>query len=721
MPKNPTVCRALAIMDSYHDFAKIQKLTAKDKAEAAAAAAEADETGDAVALPEEQNANAYVKAFRSMVIALLKQEGQAICAAKSTLDPASEPGKFYKAFCEFVGSGRKTGYEYIGMDLFFTHYFKSAPGLYIRKSERKKAAASIILASERSSAHTLSDDLSLPTETLRTRPGALTISVHTKSEASSKANRNLYQFLCKVYGTKRMQYFLDAEPIGPGELCAVDNKQPVAAGIFYNGIGRMYDPGNSAGILVNKAIIDKSARCDEVDGNPVAASAAVGGDSESSAAQLSRASRASLRTPPLKSVSPIGKAYKPAEISDKAKEALCYFSPARSYSLSKAGGELLFFDELIFSDKCPPNPRETEIVAVVGDNRVHLNSLRIVRLTNSQNGIRNYMIAAGKVVELAKSASKDSMTRQQRKKILKDVHSASYSIMLSAFRLSYDPNLWDGTKPIVSKTIGPNATEGKPYYTLGARDYSMALLDLKRSGDYGLVASAAAATRAMNPKDTVPIVITLDRMAAVYALYSGVACMYVMNYDKERHVKLFNFDKGSLAATEPLFTDTTAIPVSVLATRPMPAPEAPARAVAAGGAFAIGSPARAAAARPVTRASSRFAQVAAPAARPSTAPPRPSESARKFAPLRAPADRQNAPPPRVAVRAEPPEFAEAPDGAAAAPDPEFAKYANTRFPPFAKFADMLADLARGDPASAELLSPVNVLTYSFLHHYLRND
>jgi hypothetical protein len=196
-------------------------------------------------------------------------------------------------------------------------------------------------------------------------------------------------------------------------------------------------------------------------------------------------------------------------------------------------------------------------------------------------------------------------------------------------------------------------------------------------------------------------------MAVMYALYSGVACMYVLNLKLKsegrtgRFAKLFNYDQDSLAATMPSFSERRARPPA-----------------ATGGAFAIGSPARAAAARPVTRASSRFAPVAAPAARPSTAPSRPSESARRRAPALAPADRQNAaPPPRLAVRAEPPEFADA----LGAPDAEFAKYAKTSFPPFAKFADMLAKLARGDPDSAELLSPINMLTYSFLHHYLLDE
>jgi hypothetical protein len=184
--------------------------------------------------------------------------------------------------------------------------------------------------------------------------------------------------------------------------------------------------------------------------------------------------------------------------------------------------------------------------------------------------------------------------------------------------------------------------------------------------------------------------------------------MYVLNLKLKsegrtgRFAKLFNYDQDSLAATMPSFSERGARPRTAF-----------------GGAFAIGGPARAAAARPVTRMSSRFAPVAAPAARPSTAPARPSESARKFAPARAPADRQNAPP-RLAVRAEPPEFAEAPDGAVA-PDPEFAKYAKKRFPPFFAFADMLAKLARGNPDSAELLSPINMLTYSFLHHYLLDE
>jgi len=524
-----------------------------------------------------------------------------------------------------------------------------------------------------------------------------------KSSSNEATKAALYQFLKNAYNTERVQYYLDATSISPSDLCGLKQQgDTIARGIFYNGIGRMYDPGNSSGILASEDIIKNSARCDEVNGKQAKA-AAVGGDSQSRGPQPARPSQNIQNTPPINSGSISATVYKKGDIDAKAKEAQCYFSPAREYSLTKAAGELMFFDELIFRDKCPPNPTDTEIVAKVGSNSVNLKSIRIVRLKNTQNGIKNYMIAAGKVVEVAGSASKLSLTRDQRKKFLEDVHSAAYSIILGAFRLAYEPRSPDGTPPMVLTTTANN-----PYYSLSGRDYSKALLDLKRAGDYGLVAAAAAATTDMDPSDTVPVVITHDRMAVMYALYSGVACMYVLNLKLKsegrtgRFAKLFNYDQDSLAATMPSFSERGARPRTAF-----------------GGAFAIGGPARAAAARPVTRMSSRFAPVAAPAARPSTAPARPSESARKFAPARAPADRQNAPP-RLAVRAEPPEFAEAPDGAVA-PDPEFAKYAKKRFPPFFAFADMLAKLARGNPDSAELLSPINMLTYSFLHHYLLDE
>jgi hypothetical protein len=678
-------------MDSYHDFGKKPKATAEDQGERA----------------EVQNANKYVNAFHKMVGALLKEEGRAICQAVGVLDQTSSSYGFYNAFCEFVNKERRSGYEPVGMDLFFTHYFKSAAGLYIRKTERKNLAASIILATERSTAHTLSDDISLPTDTLRDRPGALTINIHKKSDTNSTVNRRLFRFLCKAYKTKRMQYFLDAEPIGPSELCGLDDNEPVAPGIFYNGIGRMYDPGNSSGILANDAIIRGSARCADVNGNSV--EAAVDGDSVAS----SRSTRASLSAnlPALKSDDLAAKAYKSAEIAEKAKEASCYFTPQRKYSLSKADGELLFFDTLVFGDKCPPNPGNTDIIASLGNKRVRMNSLRIVRLTSSQNGIRHYMIAAGRVLESANTPNRAVQTRQQRREILAALKGAAHDVILAAFRIAYD--LPDQANPTVSKT-----ENGHAYYALNARDYCMALLDIKRSGDYGLVAAAAAATLSLDPTKTVPIVVTLDRMAAVYALYRGVACMYVLNYDGKRHAKLFNFDNNSLTATEPIFADDSAIPASVLAWRP--APIQLAEPAAAGGAGALASPARPAA-RPVTRMSSRLQPVAPPIARPSTAPApaaafaaRPSESASRRAP---PAVTRG--PPAPAAPAAP---AALPAVAADdEPDAEFARYSAMRFPPFAKFADMLADIARGDPAAAELLSPVNMLTYSFLHHYLRNE
>ena len=681
MPKNPTVCRVLAILDSYHDFGRVSS-----------------------------GAAAQVQYFSNYVDELLKGEAQAICRQKGITETDAEPlskGKqqpnnFYEALGVHAYSSFLKDYEGFTMDLFSTHYFVGGKGLYVSKTDLKtgkatgkatgtatdsdKETSALISASDKRSAQDIIKNSALPATSSGSGRGAMTILVFNKDVKESDTKRKLYEFLCDAYRTKRMQYYLDAEPISPTDLCALgSDNAPVANGIFYNGIGRMYDPGNSSGIFVNDAILGKAASCDQANGN-----------SENDGRGLGLSPVQSAQSAPNMNLTPLvsekipskKRPYARAAIDALVNEAPCYFSPSRSYSLSKAEGELLFFDKLVFGDKCPPNPKTIDIIAVLGKKRVPLNSLSIVKLTNSQNGIKHYMAASGNVVKAAIKAKEGGISSNQRKKILTDIQTAAYRIILSAFRLAYEPRFQDGTKPIVSKT-----KEGNLHYTLGARDYSMALLDLKRSGDYGLVASAAAATLAMNSADTVPIVVTHDRMAAMYALYRGVACMYVLNKDG-RFVKIFNFDRDSLAAAMPRFSDAPA---------------------AAGGAFAIGSPARAAAARPVTRASSRFAPVAAPAARPSTAPVRPSESARRRAPALAPADRQNAPPPpRLAVRAEPPEFADAPG----APNPEFAK---TRFPPFAKFADMLADLARGDPDSAELLSPVNMLTYSFLHHYLRRS
>jgi hypothetical protein len=616
------------------------------------------------------------------------------------------------------------------MDLFFTHYFVGGTSLYVSKSNLKNATAapvaepaaaeanpapdttSMIASRERDTAYNISINAELPQKLADTDRGALTVSLFNKHDRYRDNNkRKLYSFLLNAYDTSRVQYYLDAAPISPSDLCALDqNSNPIAGGIFYNGIGRMYDPGNSSGIFVKEAILKKTASCDRANG----INDSTDGNAILSPVRTAQSAKSepNVDIPPLLSASATPsnkeKVYPANRINAKATEAPCYFSPERSYSLSKADGELLFFDKLIFGDKCPPKPKEIEITAVIGNKRVPLSGYRIVRMTSSQNGISSYMIAAGNVIE---AANKPVLSPNDRLKILSDLQKAGHSVILRAFRIAYEPKIKNGSKPLVSKT-----TKENQYYSLSARDYSMALLDIKRSGDYGLVSAAAAATLAMDPKDTVPIVVTLDRMAALYALYRGVACMYVVNLkDMPRYAKLFNFDQESLAATQPKDIGDSRIPERLLARRP--APEVPAPAPAAtGGAGALASPARPAA-RPVTRMSSRLQPVAPPVARPSTAPApaapfaaRPSDSASRRA--------------RPAVPRGPPAPAAPaalPAPAADAPDAEFARYSAMRFPPFARFADMLADIAGSDPEAAELLSPVNMLTYSFLHHYLRND
>ena len=74
------------------------------------------------------------------------------------------------------------------------------------------------------------------------------------------------------------------------------------------------------------------------------------------------------------------------------------------------------------------------------------------------------------------------------------------------------------------------------------------------------------------------------------------------------------------------------------------------------------------------------------------------------------------------VPAEEPPGPPGPPGPPALPGPpseaDIARYAKMVFPPFHDFVAALADLARDLPDADDLLSPPNLLTYSFLHNYL---
>ena len=702
----------MAIMDSYHDFGKIVKPTKKEKKEAEAAARAA---GEAL-IPEDINTTKYIKSFNEYITRLLAAAVGALCAAKGALISGSPASNFYK---EFAMAPLTTAYEEFSTDLFFGHYFTDTAGLYVTKGKRVTGdKPAIIVRSEKTRAHPglLSNDSSIPTESIRSYPGAITVKLHKKDDSTTESKRLLFEFLCNACGTKRIQYFLDAMAISPSDLCALDDaKQPVASGILYNGVGRMYDPGNSSRFAVDENVIRKSANCDLVNGNSAQAAVAsvVGGDSEA-AARTSRTSRTArgARTALTDNSLLISSGNSPesdnkvADIAKRIDEGTCYFTPQRSYKLSKADGELLLFDELIFGDKCPPNPKETVITAVLGDTKVPLNSLRIVKLKSSQNGIRHYMVASGKVIDYIRRSDRASVTRQQRRLILEELRQNAYDFMLGAFRISYDPMLLDEADPSILLT-----TKGAPYYALNARDYSLALLDIKRCGDYGLVAAAAAATNEMNPKETVPIVVTIDRMAAVYAAYRGVACLYVLN-SGGKHAKLFNFDANSLAATTSRFSDSAKVNTKI--------PAVPVIKPPSGGAAGIGALTRATS-RPVTRSVARAA-VAPVAVLPALAPApaRPTESARARTPAAFAASAQKPARPFSSLRAPP--GPPGPPGPPALPGPpseaDIARYAKMVFPPFHDFVAALADLARDLPDADDLLSPPNLLTYSFLHNYL---
>lgn len=456
--------------------------------------------------------------------------------------------------------------EGFAIKIFFSHYFPSS-----LTSGSRDGPTAIISDAEKESA-TSSSAATFPS--IADRPSRnLVLNIADVKPT----NEGAFEFYNKLLGTlkaDKIQYYMDAFPLKRTILCMKD-KVPAT---FYNGIARNLDPGTRGAVsIVDEEIRNAAAKCPDAQAPPTPQPPG------SASASAAPAQVAPLQSPEV-TLATVGAKAK----LDTKTFSTCLFSPGTRFTLSKNTGELLLFHEMTFRDKCPPNQHQATVSVRIGRAKVNLNIHNILNLGAKDRGKNLFYDSILTILEHSAPTATAAGPATRGRKVITDLRQRAFAAIISGFRINFNPEM----SAIDPPRFRPSNSSGKAFFDVNDRDYMLALFDFKRSGD---AAQGAAARAALdnNPPGHIPLFISLDRMAILYALYRKVPSMYVSA--KKDIVKLIDprdWPTSGGAQRSALTTARSSAARPPLPPRPSLAPSARARLRAVSEMGAPGGPAQ---------------------------------------------------------------------------------------------------------------------------------